>query len=556
MRNPRFSLLWGLFCLTIACENEPPQSTDAGNYDASIRLDMGESTDLGALDAQALDIGAPDAGAPPPNTLTWTDCPWLSNAPSNQPNVTGACGTFSVPLDPADPHGRRISLDVRKLEPTATAAADLWLLNGGPGGSAATFEQWAIGLSQLWGDVRIYLLDARGAGRSTPLSCSAEDPGSPGGAAVLLEEWPDCLTEAKSTWGEGLDLFGSTQAAQDLIDVVAHTRQEDVPVFVYGVSYGTYWVQRALRLHPQAFDAVILDSIVDPQNPALARIDEWHDQVGRAYLALCAQDPFCMSKLGADPVGEAERLFEMMDAGHCPELSAPGYTGRDLLRLTFGALISNTTIRAMIPAIVYRALRCEADDINAIASVINRVLGGGGGSGLGQSSPLLFSQLLSRHVVLSELWGPPPPTEELVNFPRTALVSKDIGPAFAPLYDTWPRYTPDEHQGTFPDTSIPMLMINGSLDPQTPIETAQAVESLYTRPGQIFIEMPFVSHGALLSSQITGRQTTCGIILLTQFLQDPQGPLDTSCLDDMVALDFQLNPNFARALMGTQDLYD
>lgn len=495
-----------------------------------------------------------DAGPPPPLTVEWSECGWVSDHQFGEPNVAAQCGTVSVPLDYDDPWGRRIEIDVRRLEPPEPATVDLWLLNGGPGGSAQTYERSSMNLSRGWRNVRVYLADARGAGRSSRLGCAAEEPDTPGGVAILEEEWDGCVADVQAQYGDGLAKFDTTSAARDLVEIVDLLRADDVPVYVHGTSYGTFWVQRALQIDPNAFDAVILDSVVAQDRPELALIDEWHDEVGREFLALCGLDPLCSSKLGNDPVAQTEMLFSMLETGHCAELDIGGHGAINLIRVLFGVLISGGRIRGLIPATVYRALRCDPEDVRAITNIIRLFL-------LPEpteprTEPDLFSQVLARHVVFSEMWNSDRSPQSFIDFLDGALMSKDISASFASHRERWPKYELDEYAGKWPQTTVPVLLVNGTLDPQTPIDRAIRAADVFTAPNQTFVTLPNVSHGVFLGSLVSPGNTTCGIRMLTPFLRDPTAPIDSSCTDDLIVLDFELSPNYARNTFGTDDLWD
>jgi len=498
--------------------------------------------------AAIADAGAPDAGPAP---IEWEDCPWVSDAAPLESNRTGRCAQLELPLDHDAPGERVVSIDVRRLESPDPATVELILLNGGPGASAQVYERISLALSRSWRTVRMLLVDARGAGRSTRLGCPAEAVDSPGGGAIVEEEWESCLDALRARWGDGLRHFGTTAAARDLLEVTRRTHEPGVDQVVLGASYGTYWVQRALQIDPDAFDGVVLDSIVPADDPDLTYIGRWHDEVTRAYLSRCDEDAFCAERLGGDAVAATEDLLARVSAGHCAELEVE--EPNLLLRVAFGALISSSLARAAIPALVHRVDRCTPEDVEAVRHLLGLIFG----SGDEPSEAGLFSVVLAHHVTFSELWPDPPASlEELQSVADAAIAHKNIGPTFRMRYDDWPRYAPDAYHGRWPETDVPMLLLNGTLDPQTPIETARRAEAAYDGPHQRFVTMPDVAHATLTNSPIGGG-ATCGAVLLGQFLTDREAELDLGCLDELAVLDFRLEgTGYANALFGTTDLWD
>lgn len=514
-----------------------------------MRSDAGlPSSDAGALDSGTLDAGTGDAGGP---AIDWSPCAWVSNPRPGEPNPTGECASVEVPLNWDDP-GRTITIDVRRLPSPEATATDLFMLNGGPGGSAATYERVSSSLSNAWRNVRTVLVDARGAGRSSRLGCAAEGVDTPRGSAIAAEEWDDCLAELQDEWGDDLDHFNTTQTARDLLHIAALLKEEGVAQVAYGASYGTYWINRALQLDDAAFDAVVLDGIVDAANSDLSSIDAWHDEVTRAYLGLCDADENCGPRFDGDSVAVAEQLFADIAEGHCPELADTPEEAIVGLKVTMGALISSSTVRVAIPALIHRARRCNAEDIEALGQLFTVVFGDADA----MPEAGLFSVVLAHHVTLSELWADPPRSpEELQAIADAAIAHKNIGAQFSARQDIWPTYEVDAFHRLWAETDVPMLMMNGTLDPQTRIETARNAEAVYDAANQTFVEMPNVGHVTLTNSWIRPGMT-CSIQLLTQFLRNPNAELDASCVDEIDVSEFTLTNQYVQALFGTDDLWD
>ncbi len=543
---------WFLVCVlafgSVACgDDDAPQDggPSDGGPDASTR-DAGPDTSGMGLDAGA--DGEVDAG---PEGLTWTTCPWVSMPAPGQPNPNGECATLEVPVN-WDAPGRTLTIDIRRLPSLDPTATDLIMLNGGPGGSAATYERLTASLNNVWRDVRPVLVDARGAGRSSRLGCSAEGVDTPGGSAIVAEEWDGCLADLETEWGDDLDHFNTTQSARDLLAVAEAIAEDGVNQVAYGASYGTYWINRALQLDPDAFDAVVLDGIVDAENADLSSIDAWHDEVTRAYLATCDDDSECAMRLGGDAVAFAESLLTRVAEGHCPDLADTPEEAVVGLKVTMGALISGSQARVGIPALLYRADRCEERDIEALGQLFTVVFG----DAEAMPEAGLFSIVLAHHVTLSELWADPPRTaEELQAVADAALAHKNIGAQFGARQAIWPTYAPDAYHDMWAVTDVPLLMMNGTFDPQTRIETARNAGVAYDGPSQTFVEMPAVGHVTLTNSWIRPGMT-CSLLLLDGFLRDPTAALDTSCVDQIDVLGFNPSMALVQALFGTDSLWD
>ena len=106
---------------------------------------------------------------------------------------------------------------VKRYRQRSSPRGQLWLLNGGPGGSGADFEAvWYLFVAMA-PDLELYFIDHRGTGRSARLGCpGAEATWSEGSETIVDEEWSECRDEVSDTWGDGLNGFSTTAAARDL----------------------------------------------------------------------------------------------------------------------------------------------------------------------------------------------------------------------------------------------------------------------------------------------------------------------------------------------------
>jgi hypothetical protein len=190
-----------------------------------------------------------------------------------------------------------------------------------------------------------------------------------------------------------------------------------------------------------------------------------------------------------------------------------------------------------------------------MATVVTKWIGGGRGRDRGDHGESLYSNVLGSHVALSELEESPPRSrEELaqlyadVVFARQDLTMRD-------LYDVWPRYEHDAYVGKYPESSAPVLMLNGTLDPQTPLEFAQAVAPHYVAPAQQLVVLPRAAHGTVDQSPTVKNGEACGKTLWLAFVGAPRSTLDTSCTERILPHDFQGGEALAGTLFGTASLW-
>lgn len=487
-----------------------------------------------------------DGGAPPTADAGLADVPLDGDPPRIEwePCPSGFrddCATLAMPLDHDDPDGETIDVFISRR---GHGPRQLWLLQGGPGGSAEVFDGLHDFLSMVDPELEVYTIEHRGVGSSTRLGCSAEGADTPRGTQITLEEWPACRDEVVAEWGERLAFFSSTQAAHDLALAIERTRRDDQEVFVYGGSYGTLWANRFAVLHPGDVDGVILDAPFQP-GATSELYDLQFEPVGRRVFGeLCPEAERCAEHLGPDPVAFLERTFENLAAGHCSEL------GVDLptWRAVFGVSLMDYNLRNWLPALVYRLDRCSIPDVRAIAELFSNIFGGG---------PLpRRSDVLQVNVLLSEMW----PAEHVddsvvVTAAADAMFYQNAVAAMYLLQDSWPRYEVPRATEYAPP-SIPFLTLAGEDDPATPPAiTGYGYRDHLTGPHQTFVEIPFGAHTVLTGGPLA-EPPSCSVRLVRAFLADPTANLPVDCATDVLPPSFDAPPDLTMRYWGTTDLYD
>ncbi|MEU6380452.1 alpha/beta hydrolase [Streptomyces sp. NPDC046909] len=210
--------------------------------------------------------------------LDWKPCTGSAVDPRQQ------CASLQVPMDYADPGGRKISIAVSRIvseRPSARRGA-LFLIPGGPGGSSLNDPS---GKGQkLPQDVRdaydLIGFAPRGLAPSTSVDCGLahEDlalsrlrpwPGADGsveGNMVTARRMADaCATNG----GELLGHISTRNEARDLDRLRAALGERKISA--WGVSYGTYVGAVYAQLFPQRTDRFVLDSNDNPDPTKVSR---------------------------------------------------------------------------------------------------------------------------------------------------------------------------------------------------------------------------------------------------------------------------------------------
>lgn len=462
---------------------------------------------------------------------------------------SGVCAIVDMPLDGTSPSGKTVPILLNKIVTSPRPTAQLWVLQGGPGGTAADMSPLARDVADHMSGLEIYTIEHRGVGASNRLGCpvaerAAMDAGSDAGAPRLDDL--ACIAEAKSAYGADLQHYTTTNAARDLARAIELTRRPGLKVFVYGVSYGTAWAQRFLQVAPKHADAVVLDSLVVPGGQFLSTFTTQADPVGRKLAEVCKTDAACSAALGPDPWAKIVAAKAKLEQGHCPEL---GLSARD--RELFTPFMRAQALQGYAFAAWARFDRCNADDVAALRLMRSRKIFTSPNEGLS-------SDVLGLNIMFSELWESPPPSQSVLTQRYDDAVFPTTTPSAA-AEAAWPKYARDELTGKLPDAQIPVLVMNGTFDTQTPIEISETAKAHYSLPGRTFVTIPYANHNVIAQSPLppSGNRPPehCGMSLMTAFLQSPGSTLDTSCVSRVVPPSFTRPEDELRYLFGTTALF-
>ena len=476
--------------------------------------------------------------------IEWGECPI---------GFVEECAYIPVSIDRDDPDSVEIEVMIaRRPAPSGDTEAQLWLMQGGPGGSGDAFELVGMidELGDLLPDVDVYVIEHRGVGESAGLSCPDEQaPASPGGEVVVEEEIPSCSAFLDEAAGGALGKFSTTAAAQDVQYMLRLAREDGQRQFVYGVSYGSYLGQRFLRLFPDEVDGVILDSVAAPTQK-FSEFDVQADVVGMRLAQACADDPVCSSKLGDDPWTALSDAVAALEGGQC---AAAGLTG-PLVPSILWQLLDERELRETVLPLLYRLQRCEPEDLAAVTAFFNYLPTHG--PQIPKEWPNRLSILLQYNITVADFWRYPFDGDALIDACTDAVFCPGLSARVIPFAENWPVYE-DEHIDQWPDTETPVLAFDGDYDIRTPIETASELVDHLQGPNQNFYEVPEGTHWILYTTPVqTKGQPTCGMQLLRDFIADPSSAPDASCLDDLVRLDVAGDADKAMRYFDAADMWE
>jgi pimeloyl-ACP methyl ester carboxylesterase len=507
-------------------------------------VDAGDAGGDGGADAgEDPDYAYPIVGI----AAEWSPCSFIDGADDG----LAECASTPLPLFWDDVDGRTIEIYAkRRLAAAQPAAAQMWFLHGGPGASGCEgLPPLMDKMQQLYPGMDVYTIDHRGVGDSDRLTCPAE-------TMYDDAELAQCISYLEEEWGDALGAYTTSYSAIDVAAYVEATRAPGQRVLVWGGSYGTYIAHRYVEIFPEQADGIVLEGIC-PADATFVWSSEGFDRAGKGLMHACASDPYCSQKYGKSPLQRVVKLFQDLYWGHCEELGDLRY----YLPTMAAYLLYYHPYHNAVPAMLYRAMRCAPGDADALWTTAGMLFGDDSTfMDLGDG----YSPVLYNHVVYSEMWAHPdfPDEESLMDYftevEQDAVFGLGSGAYMNDVWEVWPRYSDPTWDDLWAETDVPMLMLQGVLDPATAYDKALAVRDRFDGPHQTWVEFPTAGHNVSSGTPVSEDPDAvhCGRQLFAAFIQDPAAELDLGCVDDVLPNDFEGDPELADLVFGTEHLWD
>jgi pimeloyl-ACP methyl ester carboxylesterase len=297
----------------------------------------------------------------------YSPCPDSDAQPALKSSL---CATVIVPAAYANPGPQpagEIRLFVRQFPASGQSKGTVWLVAGGPGESGASLYAMLDVLRSSFPDFDLMIPDHRGTGYSSRLCPQEESADSPGGMALAGAEWSSCPAHLMGK-PELASHFSLTAAAHDLKKLVA-TSDPAKPVYLYGVSYGTQLVMRALQIGKLSVTGVILDSLVPLQTAAqwdLSMRSHVVDAVGRNVLAACDEELHCRHMMGDKAEAVYRRVLALTQQQPAWLAEIPG---KDLKRF-LGSTLDVPTARARLPYLIKDLELGRTDELKSVIQAL------------------------------------------------------------------------------------------------------------------------------------------------------------------------------------------
>jgi pimeloyl-ACP methyl ester carboxylesterase len=456
----------------------------------------------------------------------------LALSPCTPPGTHEAaeCGTFQVPEDRAHPEGRTIGLHVVLIPATSreSAADVVTYFAGGPGGSATDEGLGFLRNRALREHHRLLLVDARGTGQSAPLNCPQLQ--GIGGVQGFLDNFmpaPEVKTCADQVSEHADVRFYTSAPAVDDVDDVRQALGID-KLDLIGGSYGTRASLEYLRRHGDHVRSAVLMGVDPPGSRGPLTYARDAQKALDGLLARCLADAGCkaafphiqdefmtvLNRLKKSPV-EVPAIDPSTAKPITIRLSASGFAQT----IRYMLYVPSTAV--FIPLYVHRAATAgDFKPLTMTAITFSKDLGG-------SSDGFYLSVMCPEEVRLI------PASEVPAAIANTFLGDFRIRQQQAACA-AWPTASVPAELEDAVKSDVPVLLINGQLDPVTPVYRAE--QALRTLPNGKLLVTTGGAH-----SQSGMQHLDCLDKMIGSFVVagTSQG-LDTSCVATVLPPPFGL----------------
>ncbi len=371
------------------------------------------------------------------------------------------CGTLVVPENRADPRSRLIALPVtRILARSSHPLAPIFYLNGGPGITNMTFPQ----ANRLTAQHDVVMVGYRGVDGSSVLNCPEVTAALENSADYLGKASLSAYSQAFASCAQrlersGVDLAGYTLAEQaddiEAARVALGYQRIDLLSESAGTRLGMIYQWR----YPNSVDRSVLVGVNPPGNYIYSGAEI--DQGIERYSALCAKQPACRART-ANLAASVQHT-----AAHMPSswFSLPIKPGNALVG-TFLGLTEATSVNAPLSG------------PNTLDSWISAAQGD-------PSGLWLLSWLSEVTLPTSFVWGEfasigmadAQPVERYFSsgVDRGSIIGNPLGEFLwgaGGMAHAWPANPGEKQYTSVQNSSVPTLLVGGTLDFETPAQNA------------------------------------------------------------------------------------
>lgn len=462
------------------------------------------------------------------------------------------CGFIRVPRDYRNPSAERTEIAIARYPATdkKNRIGTLFIDPGGPGASGVSFAKViAKPLSKLFlGRYDIVGLDPRGVGGTrpavacfptladdqifhagTPLVQSFDvppgDPASPESRAVILQQMREWMAASEAMFNvcqdapdsEDLVHMSTATVVRDLDYMATVLDGADAPINYFGVSYGTLIGSYLVNMFPKRVGRVAIDGVINPEQwanqPGYKLLDTWMHKTEAAFdyiLASCGSVGPGQCALAHRKGESAREIGRRIDEFFAELYAHP-------VAVT-GAPRPGIITSGMVRAILYQTTNSPKFFPRVAAAVASAIAGNFTDLAGLTIAPIVFpsARQPGDHAasIVSCLDAPPydpdrqdswPTVNELTDDAITRL--KNVSPRFGLSPMLFERHgacqylakvaarLPERFTGPFNHTlRNPILIVNGDLDPLTPLINAQYVNKQLGESARLVVQSNSPAH--------------------------------------------------------------
>ncbi|MBW6419561.1 alpha/beta fold hydrolase [Celeribacter sp. PS-C1] len=466
------------------------------------------------------------------------------------PNGGVDCGYVTVAQNRSGEATGEIELAYLRMQAAEeTGAPPLFMLAGGPGQTLISEMELALFQPELLGGLLasrdVVLLEQRGSFRAKPaLTCPEVKPLSlqalsqglnEAEAEALASETLQSCIDRHAGAGVDFSSYNSVENAADIDDVRAALGYEKI-VF-YGASYATLLGQFYMRAFPDHLAAVVLDGVESPTTKSWVQ-----DRAKRASWGLNRMTELCLDQANCaanfDIPGLVDEIFGVL--GTEPKMvTVPLPEGTDLsgdvqvevgpeeLAATLYGLQTSKYGAAALPVFLSEQIAAGPEALSEMlaSQTVNEAVA--------SLSDDESGSVMLMHMAMVCSDDPPHALDEEDTSGSgvyAASFASSVARQYVALCDILNVAELPETSDEPVDTDVPVLLLSGGLDVQTPYFLAEDVASHL--PNATHVIFPAGFHVQLANLN------RCALSILEGFLNDPASDLDTGCLSKEAELSF------------------
>lgn len=451
----------------------------------------------------------PDAGKA--LTIAFSACDHSYKTPGD-----AECGRLLVAENPANPDGRKISLNVMRIPALTNTAADpLFVVVGGPGGAAVqSAPQYLPYFRDLQKKRDIIFVDQRGTGDSNGLQCPlGENQLSPMKDAEKRARIEELAVDCVAGLDANLEFYTTPYAVQDLEQVRRALGYQQVNM--WGVSYGTRVILAYMHTYPAVLRTAVLDSLA----PVSIQLPRYVAEDGSRALELvfrqCERDATCLQTYGDLRSGWLDLLNRLNGQPRTITLSHPRsqqpvavYLSASTLSSWVRLTLYSRDLAPLIPKAIQRAMNDDFSLFGSIALLAAEDINEHLSQGM-QTAVLCAEDRQYPKVDNGEVYGGAPNKNE-----NQLLLQLDTAETLSRICQYFPEGDLPETYFTPVHSDVPTLLLSGDYDPVTPPAWGERVAQNLSNSRHIVV--PGAHHGVTMQG--------CVARLVTEFIEE--GSLD------------------------------